>query len=90
MTVTFRADARSSAARRSPRPISWRVARATRTAYVLSTTARNVGSCPGVLNHRDPVTTSHLPCSNPGSVDHMVKEDDMTLDNEQIIGRVTP
>ena len=44
-----------------------------------------VRRCPGVANHQDPVTTSHLPHSNPGPVDRMVKENDMTLDNEQII-----
>jgi hypothetical protein len=49
-TVTFRAAARSRAARRSLRSISQGVARATRQAYVLSTTPRNP------VNHRDQVT----------------------------------
>ena len=31
-----------------------------------------------VANHQDPVTTSHLPHSDPESVDHMLKENDMT------------
>jgi hypothetical protein len=39
----------------------------------------------GVANHQDPVTLSHRPRSNPGSVGRMVKENDMTLANEQII-----
>jgi hypothetical protein len=30
-------------------------------------------------NHQDPVTTFHLPHSNPGHVDRMVKENHMTL-----------
>ena len=44
--VTFLAAARSRAARRSPRSMSRRVARATRPAYVLSTIVRNLGSAP--------------------------------------------
>ena len=43
-----------------------------------------------VANHRDPVKTSHLLHSNPGSVDRMAKENDMTLDNEQIASFVGP
>ena len=90
MIVTFFAAARSSAARRSPRSINRRVARATRPAYVSSATARNLGSDPGVPNHQDPVRTSHLPHRNPGPISCKVRENDMTLDNEQIIRQVTP
>ena len=85
MIVTFFVAARSSAARRSSRSISRKVARATRPAYVRSTTARNRGS-----NYQDPVMTSHLRHRDPGSVDRMAKEDDMTLDCGQIIRQVTP
>jgi hypothetical protein len=34
--------------------------------------------------------TAHLRHRDPGSVDRMAKEDDMTLDNGQIIRQVTP
>jgi hypothetical protein len=34
--------------------------------------------------------TSHLRHCNAGSVDRVAKEDDMTLDNEQVIRQVTP
>src|SRR6516225_1536272 len=74
MIATFFAAARSSAARRSSRSISRRVARATRPAYVLSTTARNLGSGPGAPNHRDPVRLSHLPHRNPGSIYRKIRE----------------
>src|SRR5580693_2774906 len=36
-------------------------------------------------NRPDPATTSHLPRSNPGSVDRTVREVDMALGNEKII-----
>jgi hypothetical protein len=33
----------------------------------------SVRRCPGAADHLDPVTTSHLPRSNPGSADRMAK-----------------
>jgi len=36
------------------------------------------------------VRTSHLPHRNPGPISCKVRENDMTLDNEQIIRQVTP
>jgi pterin-4a-carbinolamine dehydratase len=57
--------------------VTWRTAPSARSHPVLHR--------PGVANHQDPVTLSRWPHSDPGSVDRMVKENDMTLANEQII-----
>ena len=90
MIVTFRAAARSSAARRSPRSISRRVARATVNGlprYLPLTPYAGDGP-----NHHDPVTTSHLTGSDAGSIDHMVREEFMMSNHvtAALLGRVTP
>ena len=44
--------------------------------------------CPGLANHRVPVTTNHMPAGKPEwSSDRTVKENEMTLDNMPIVRR---
>jgi ABC-2 type transport system ATP-binding protein len=61
---------------------------------VLSTAREPVLSCPALADHRDPVTTNHLPGGKPEcaakSRTARLEEIDMTADNEQVIRPAEP